>query len=47
MGCRTLVVDLSGLNREDKDRVMDAVKRGEKLSGTMEFNFGIPSACNH
>jgi len=26
MMCRTFVVDLSGLNREEKERVLDAVK---------------------
>jgi putative protease len=41
MGCRTFVVDLSGLNREEKERVLDAVKRGEELSGTSEFNFSM------
>jgi putative protease len=41
MGCRTFVVDLSGLNREEKERVLDAVKRGEELAGTSEFNFSM------
>ena len=41
MGCRTFVVDLSGLNREEKERVLDAVKRGEQLAGTSEFNFSM------
>jgi putative protease len=41
MGCRTFVVDLSGLNREDKERVLDAVKRGAELTGTSEFNFSM------
>ena len=41
MGCRTFVVDLSGLNREEKDRVLEAVKRGEELPGTSEFNFSM------
>jgi putative protease len=41
MGCRSFVVDLSGLNREEKERVMEAVKRGEELPGTSEFNFSM------
>ena len=41
MGCRCFVVDLSGLNREDKERVLDAVKRGTELPGTSEFNFSM------
>jgi U32 family peptidase len=41
MGCRCFVVDLSGLNREDKERVLDAVKRGAELPGTSEFNFSM------
>jgi putative protease len=41
MGCRTFVVDLSGLNREEKERVLDAVKRGDELPGTSEFNFSM------
>ena len=41
MGCKSFVVDLSGLNREEKERVLDAVKRGEQLAGTSEFNFSM------
>ena len=41
MGCRTFVVDLSGLNREEKERVLDAVKRGTELPDTSEFNFSM------
>jgi putative protease len=41
MGCRTFVVDLTGLNREEKERVLDAVKRGDELQGTSEFNFSM------
>jgi putative protease len=41
MGCRTFVIDLSGLNREEKERVLDAVKRGDELQGTSEFNFSM------
>ena len=41
IGCRTFVVDLSGLNREEKDRVLEAVRRGEELPGTTEFNFSM------
>ena len=41
LGCRTFVVDLSGHSREEKERVLDAVKRGTELPGTSEFNFGM------
>jgi putative protease len=41
MGSRTFVVDLSRLNREEKERVLDAVKRGDELPGTSEFNFSM------
>ncbi len=41
MGCKSFVVDLSGLNREEKERVLDAVKRGDELAGTSEFNFSM------
>ena len=41
MGCLALVVDLTGLNREEKDRVLEAVKRGEELPETSEFKFGM------
>ena len=41
IGCRTFVVDLSGLTREEKERVLEAVKRGDKLADTSEFNFSM------
>ena len=41
MGCLGFVVDLSGLNREEKEQVLDAVKRGAELPGTSEFNFSM------
>ncbi len=40
-GCRSFVVDLAGLNKEEKERVLDAVKRGAELPGTSEFNFSM------
>ncbi len=41
MGCRSFVVDLSGLTKEEKERVLDGVKRGAEMPGTSEFNFSM------
>ena len=39
MGSRTFIVDLSEHNREEKERILEAVKHGAELPGTSEFNF--------
>lgn len=39
MGCHTFIVDLAGHTREEGERVLAAVQRGEELPGTTDFNF--------
>jgi putative protease len=39
MGCRSFVIDLTAVPREEWPQILDAFSRGRELPGTTEFNF--------